>query len=71
MDCTMSSEAKLWTTAGILQLSGRRLSYRRGSHMDGVGAWQAAWPSINASNRALIKTYVEDQKLGTDAQSIC
>lgn len=32
--------------------------------------WQAGWPSINASNRALIKTYVEDQRLGTDAQSI-
>jgi hypothetical protein len=32
--------------------------------------WQAGWSSINASNRALIKTYVENQGLDTDAQHI-
>ncbi|WP_409319964.1 SIR2 family protein [Pseudomonas putida] len=32
--------------------------------------WQAGWSSINASNRALIKTYVENQSLDADAQSI-
>lgn len=32
--------------------------------------WQAGWSSINASNRALIKAYVEDQSLDADAQSI-
>lgn len=32
--------------------------------------WQAGWSSINASNRALIKTYVEEQRLDADAQSV-
>lgn len=32
--------------------------------------WQAGWSSINASNRALIKKYVENQGLDTDAQHI-
>lgn len=32
--------------------------------------WQAGWSSINASNRALVKSYVEDQRLDSDAQSI-